>query len=92
MMPNCDVIEDFWQEFFLLNVFYSILKQDIFPKVGLGEAGKTSLLHALMNDPSYKIPAVTDGIDIREWNVPLPDSTELVYSMWDFGNKISTII
>ena len=54
----------------------------------MGEAGKTSLLHALMNDKSYKTPAVTDGIDIKEWHVPLRDSTELVYSMWDFGNLI----
>ena len=42
-----------------------------------------------MNDPTYKIPAVTDGIDIKEWKVPLEDSTELVYSMWDFGKHKS---
>ena len=57
-------------------------------KVGLGEAGKTSLLNALMGYYDYhKNPQVTDGIDIKDWQRPLPDNTELVYSMWDFGKK-----
>ena len=74
-----------------LENFTKVISKNVFlkKKVGLGEAGKTSLLHALMNDPTYKIPAVTDGIDIKEWKVPLEDSTELVYSMWDFGKHKS---
>ena len=51
--------------------------------VGLGEAGKTSLLHALIDKSSHhERPPITDGIDIKEWSVPLPDNTSLVYSMY----------
>ena len=38
-----------------------------------------------------KTPEVTDGINIKEWRVPLNDSTDLVYSMWDFGKIIHSI-
>ena len=57
--------------------------------VGLGEAGKTSLLNALITAQSdettrkgtHKRPPITDGIDIKEWSVELRDNTSLVYSM-----------
>jgi hypothetical protein len=58
-----------------------------FLKVGLGEAGKTSLLNSLMNKVGAQRPEITDGIDITEWSIDLEDKTKLVYSMWDFGNN-----
>ena len=30
-------------------------------------------------------PNVTDGIDIKDWVIDLPDGTNLTFSMWDFG-------
>jgi leucine-rich repeat kinase 2 len=30
---------------------------------------------------------LTDGIDIKEWQIQLPDSTYLTYSMWDFAGQ-----
>jgi hypothetical protein len=53
--------------------------------VGLGEAGKTSLLNALIRRSEHDAPDITDGINIKEWVVDLPDQTTLTYSMWDFG-------
>ena len=56
--------------------------------VGLGEAGKTSLLNALMKpNRSNKRPKITDGIDIKEWIVDLEDKSQLAYSMWDFAGQ-----
>lgn len=51
--------------------------------VGLGEAGKTSLLNSLMSNANTK-PELTDGIQIKDWLVELPDKSFLTYSMWDF--------
>ncbi len=57
--------------------------------VGLGEAGKTSLLNALMRKKeNQERPLLTDGIDIKEWSIGLPDNSQLVFSMWDFGIKL----
>ncbi len=53
-------------------------------QVGLGEAGKTSLLRSLIGGYTMT-PQVTDGISIEEWNLDLEDQTVLSYSMWDFG-------
>ena len=60
--------------------------------VGLGEAGKTSLLNALMkthneNEQVFVPPLITDGINIKEWEVGLPDKTKLTYYMWDFAGQ-----
>ena len=57
--------------------------------VGLGEAGKTSLLKALRQDTAndHEEVQVTDGIDIKEWQVTLEDKTQLTYSMWDFAGQ-----
>ena len=58
--------------------------------VGLGEAGKTSLLNALRKGYSNSetgTPQVTDGIDIKEWEVNLEDNTKLTYYMWDFAGQ-----
>lgn len=56
--------------------------------MGLGEAGKTSLVNALKNEynDDYDAPSVTDGIDIKDWNINLDDKSVLTFSMWDFGN------
>jgi GTPase SAR1 family protein len=55
--------------------------------VGLGEAGKTSLIHALINKKGASRPVITDGIEIREWSVDLPDKSQLTYSIWDFAGQ-----
>lgn len=56
--------------------------------VGLGEAGKTSLVNSLVESASkaMKKPEITDGIVIKDWTIPLPDQTNLTYSIWDFGS------
>ncbi|RMZ98086.1 serine threonine- kinase pats1 [Brachionus plicatilis] len=43
--------------------------------VGLGEAGKTSLMNALISSSRSRRPQLTDGIDIKDWSIDLPDST-----------------
>ncbi|ELT89642.1 hypothetical protein CAPTEDRAFT_187033 [Capitella teleta] len=58
--------------------------------VGLGGAGKTSLMRALMS-ADYKAPQVqgegiTDGIDITNWSVKKED-VSLVFSVWDFAGQ-----
>lgn len=56
--------------------------------VGLGEAGKTSLLNSLISRKrSKERPLLTDGIDINDWIVDLEDKTQLIYSMWDFAGQ-----
>ncbi|XP_076085942.1 uncharacterized protein LOC143056672 isoform X1 [Mytilus galloprovincialis] len=60
--------------------------------VGLGGAGKTSLIRALTN-PGYSSyhdygEKITDGIDITNWNVPVPNSkSNITYSVWDFAGQ-----
>jgi hypothetical protein len=56
--------------------------------VGLGEAGKTSLVNSLTRKTTtHQRPEITNGIDIQEWVVDLPDQTKLTFSIWDFGRK-----
>ena len=67
--------------------------------VGLGEAGKTSLLNALISfspTSGNDRPLITDGIDIKEWSVDTSQianskqessAEPLVYSMWDFAGQ-----
>jgi hypothetical protein len=56
--------------------------------VGLGGAGKTSLVRAFLESHSTEPPVVTDGIDIVKWKVPLPVSNEfLEFSVWDFAGQ-----
>jgi hypothetical protein len=54
-----------------------------------GEAGKTSLLNCLLSSSdvyaTHNAPDITDGINIKDWIIDLPDQTQLTYSMWDFG-------
>ncbi|ASF48224.1 hypothetical protein CEK71_20365 [Methylovulum psychrotolerans] len=54
--------------------------------IGYGEAGKTSLIRALHNEPvvAGKEP-MTAGIDIRDW--PVPD-TDIKAHFWDFGGQV----
>lgn len=51
--------------------------------VGLGGAGKTSLMNALMFKKHVEfIPDVTDGIDIVDWNIE-----SIAFSIWDFAGQ-----
>ena len=57
--------------------------------------GKTSLFNALTNsyrdyDGYYSnpyVPEVTDGIQIKQWEVNLDDNVKMTYSMWDFAGQ-----
>ena len=56
--------------------------------VGLGGAGKTSLVRSFLQSYSETPPEVTDGIDILKWRVPLGDSHDfLEFSVWDFAGQ-----
>ncbi|CAF3553209.1 unnamed protein product [Rotaria sordida] len=56
--------------------------------VGLGGAGKTSLVRAFLESHSDTPPAVTDGIDIVKWKVPLNEPDDfLEFSVWDFAGQ-----
>ncbi|KAL5014229.1 hypothetical protein ScPMuIL_008499 [Solemya velum] len=60
--------------------------------VGLGGAGKTSLVRCLTKsvyrgDLGHD-EVITDGIDIENWEVDVGDNKEpLVYSVWDFAGQ-----
>ncbi|KAK3098126.1 hypothetical protein FSP39_016400 [Pinctada imbricata] len=59
--------------------------------VGLGGAGKTSLVESLMSsygtaDLDYE-EAITDGIDICQWNVPVKGEESIQFSVWDFAGQ-----
>uniref|UniRef100_A0A1I8FWE5 non-specific serine/threonine protein kinase n=1 Tax=Macrostomum lignano TaxID=282301 RepID=A0A1I8FWE5_9PLAT len=58
--------------------------------VGLGGAGKTSLMRALMS-PDFKAPqirleAITDGIDISTWTINRSGQS-VTFSVWDFAGQ-----
>ena len=56
--------------------------------VGLGGAGKTSLVRAFLRSYSETPPVVTDGIDILKWRVPLEDTHDVLeFSVWDFAGQ-----
>ncbi|KAK3609671.1 hypothetical protein CHS0354_035956 [Potamilus streckersoni] len=60
--------------------------------VGLGGAGKTSLVRALTSSTFQAYmdygESITDGIDIMDWQVPLKDEPlPLTYSVWDFAGQ-----
>ncbi|CAH1774243.1 unnamed protein product [Owenia fusiformis] len=61
--------------------------------VGLGGAGKTSLIRSLMSkDNGHKAPTklgdnITDGIDISTWQVDAKHDQTLSYSVWDFAGQ-----
>ncbi|KAH3741006.1 hypothetical protein DPMN_047724, partial [Dreissena polymorpha] len=60
--------------------------------VGLGGAGKTSLVQSLINKRyrsfiNYDDP-ITDGIQINTWEVPIEDEDDkLTFSVWDFAGQ-----
>ncbi|XP_061180809.1 uncharacterized protein LOC133189455 [Saccostrea echinata] len=59
--------------------------------VGVGDAGKTSLLKALTSTSKKtsgtQNAMLTDGIDIKSWKVKVPEKGEIVYSAWDFAGQ-----
>ncbi|XP_059176566.1 uncharacterized protein LOC131956160 [Physella acuta] len=57
--------------------------------VGLGGAGKTSLVRTLLSGGKTKLTMeeeLTDGIDISSWSVPTEEG-ELTFSVWDFAGQ-----
>ncbi|XP_055958804.1 probable serine/threonine-protein kinase pats1 [Patella vulgata] len=59
--------------------------------VGLGGAGKTSLLKAIMSVNNKTVGTkgeqITDGIDIQPWTIKNKDNIEVTYSTWDFAGQ-----
>jgi hypothetical protein len=53
--------------------------------IGYGEAGKTSLIRVLHNEPVAENEPMTAGVDIRDW--PVPD-TDIKAHFWDFGGQV----
>jgi GTPase SAR1 family protein len=52
--------------------------------VGLGDAGKTTLVHQLLTDKfSPNQFLMTDGVSMKEWK-PTP---QMNFSLWDFGGQ-----
>ncbi|CAF0782367.1 unnamed protein product [Brachionus calyciflorus] len=60
--------------------------------LGLGGAGKTSLIEALMNNVlqngNVQPPNLTDGISILDWNVNLDEDQTLAFSVFDFAGQV----
>ena len=60
--------------------------------VGLGGAGKTSLLRALKSEEdktsATSSEEITDGIDITDWTVRLSSGETVQYSTWDFAGQV----
>ncbi|XP_033743245.1 uncharacterized protein LOC117329409 isoform X2 [Pecten maximus] len=59
--------------------------------VGLGGAGKTSLLQALMSvnkkTTGTQNAQLTDGIEIKPWTVKSDEGLDITYSTWDFAGQ-----
>ncbi|CAC5389321.1 LRRK2 [Mytilus coruscus] len=60
--------------------------------IGLGQAGKTTLLRALQaTNKKYSgtIPKLTDGIVIKDWIVPIDEdgNKSIRFSCWDFAGQ-----
>ncbi|RNA35085.1 putative serine threonine- kinase pats1, partial [Brachionus plicatilis] len=60
--------------------------------LGLGGAGKTSLIEAMMNnvlqDGNKPAPNLTDGISILDWKVDIADEQNLTFSVFDFAGQV----
>ncbi|XP_052759659.1 uncharacterized protein LOC128202664 [Mya arenaria] len=58
--------------------------------VGLGGAGKTSLVQSLMSNRYRSFQdhdePITDGIQIKSWEIPVEDD-KVTYSVWDFAGQ-----
>ncbi|XP_052783651.1 uncharacterized protein LOC128219737 isoform X2 [Mya arenaria] len=80
----------------IMGYLKSLMSGDVLSKrtklmlVGLGGAGKTSLVKALLSDngkmENDKDHDITDGIDIKSWEVKHEDET-ITYNMWDFAGQ-----
>ena len=59
--------------------------------VGLGAAGKTTLLRALMSQNNSSAGTtdkdVTNGIDIKTWTVKHASGQQVTFSAWDFAGQ-----
>ena len=61
---------------------------------GLGSAGKTSLVNAMINNiyqKNVQSPDVTDGISISDWNVKLKNEESLSFSVFDFAGQVNKL-
>ncbi|MGK7886914.1 MAG: COR domain-containing protein [Crocosphaera sp.] len=57
--------------------------------IGEGEAGKTSLAKKIL-DENYQLISQeksTEGIDVLQWKIPLPNGHEFRVNIWDFGGQ-----
>jgi len=54
---------------------------------GEGEAGKSSLLAAMRDEPWVKDRSTTHGIEIKPVTVTTPGGTEIMLNGWDFGGQ-----
>ncbi|RNA38605.1 serine threonine- kinase pats1 [Brachionus plicatilis] len=63
------------------------LKRTKLMLVGLGQAGKTSLLRTLKGEQCDESTELTDGIEIDDWIIDLEDGSNLTFSMWDFAGQ-----
>ncbi len=53
--------------------------------IGYGDAGKTSLVRVLHDEPVAETEPMTAGVNIREWPVP---GTDIKAHFWDFGGPV----
>lgn len=60
--------------------------------LGLGGAGKTSLIEAMINnelqDGNRPPPNLTDGISILDWKVDIAQDQDLTFSVFDFAGQV----
>ena len=63
------------------------LKRTKLMLVGLGQAGKTSLLRSLKGESCDENTDLTDGIKIDDWVIDLEDGSTLTFSRWDFAGQ-----
>ncbi|MFG3604377.1 COR domain-containing protein [Micromonospora chersina] len=55
--------------------------------LGWGGVGKTSLVNRLVHDRFQADEARTEGIQVTNWDVTLPDQQSARLNVWDFGGQ-----
>ncbi len=77
----------------ILNYYFKYLKKEKKPLneakmliVGQGAVGKTSLINRLVTNSFDQNETKTQGIDIKNWTIPINDK-EIRLNVWDFGGQ-----